>query len=240
MKWDRSRGRPEPIAALNRVTERENDEPLVSILKVAPKVRVLRETTIPYLRKSVARMLKRAAANLPRGVYLSVTEAWRPLKRQQLIYEFMTKSLLEVKPNITYPALRRTVNRWVAPVDQKAPPGHCTGAAIDVYFVDKHDEPLDMTSPFERFESAPTFTSGLSDEAQANRMLLHDTMIDAGFSNCRDEWWHYSYGDAAWAVRTGRDECCYGLIDLPKSLFAPQEKLWVRERKTRANPFKQG
>ena len=132
MKWDRSRGRPEPIAALNRVTERENGEPIVEILKVAPKVRVFRATTIPYARKSVAEMLKRAAATLPRGVYLSVTEAWRPLKRQQLIYEFMTKSLLEVKPNMTYPALRRTLNRWVAPVDEKAPPGHCTGAAVDV------------------------------------------------------------------------------------------------------------
>ena len=240
MRWDRSRGRPEPIAALNRVTELENGEPLVKILEAAPKVRVFRKTTIPYARKSVVEMLRRAAESLPRGVYLSVTEAWRPLKRQQLIYEFMTKCLLEVKPDLTYPALRRTLNRWVAPVDQKAPPGHCTGAAVDVYLVDKHNEALDTTSPFERFESAPTFTYGLSDKAQANRMLLHDTMIDAGFSNCRDEWWHYSYGDAAWAVRTGRDECRYGLIDLPKRLFAAQEKLWVQERKKRANPFKQG
>jgi D-alanyl-D-alanine dipeptidase len=36
-------------------------------------------------------------------------------------------------------------------------------------------------------------------------------MLDVGFSNCRDEYWHYSFGDSAWAVRIGASECPYGL-----------------------------
>ncbi len=46
-------------------------------------------------------------------------------------------------------------------------------------------------------------------------MILVEAMLGAGFSNCRDEFWHYSYGDAAWAVRTGAPYCIYGLIELP-------------------------
>jgi D-alanyl-D-alanine dipeptidase len=134
--------------------------------------------------------------------------------------------------------LRRTINRWVAPVDQKAPPGHCTGAAVDVYLVNGRNEPYDVTAPFSRFQSGPTYVLGLAPEALKNRMLLVETMLGVGFSNCRDEWWHYSYGDAGWAVRTGRKRCFYGLVELPEQLYAEQQRLWLIERRKRANPFK--
>ena len=237
MRWDRTKGRPEPIAALNRVVEYDNGEPLVDVRKIAPKVQIFREATIPFVRRAVADKLKRAADALPRGYHLALTEGWRPLVRQRLIYEFMTKSLLEVKPNIDHATLRRTINRWVAPVDQKAPPGHCTGAAVDVYRVDKKGEPYDVTSPFTRFNSGPTYVIGLSEEAKKNRTLLVKAMLAAGFSNCRDEWWHYSYGDAGWAVRTGRKTCIYGLAELDEALYKEQQRLWVIERKKRKNPF---
>ena len=240
MRWDRSKGRPEPIAALNRIREVENNEPLVDVRRAAPAVKIFRDTTIPFLRESVAKMLAVAAERLPNGFLLSMTEGWRPLERQRLIYEFMTESLLEVKPDVTLSALRRTVNRWCAPVDQKAPPGHCTGGAVDVYLVDGNNEPHDVTSPFERFESGPTYVYGLTEVAQKNRMLLVETMLFVGFSNCRDEWWHYSYGDAGWAVRLARDECFYGIIDLDKKIYEKQQKLWVEARKARKNPFKNG
>ena len=240
MRWDRSKGRPEPIAALNRIREKECGEPLVDVRNHAPKIKIFREATIPYLRETVVIMLVEASRALPKGYFLSITEGWRPLERQRLIYEFMTKSLLEVKPEISYPTLRRTINRWVAPVDQKAPPGHCTGGAVDVYLVDKGGEPYDVTSPFERFESGPTYIYGLSAKAEKNRMLLVDTMLSVGFSNCRDEWWHYSFGDAGWAVRLGHDECRYGLALLDESLYKKEQALWKIERKKRSNPFKSG
>ncbi len=238
MNWDRSKGRPEPIRALNRIIERENDEPLIDIRKGAKKALIFRESTIPYARKRVVEMLDQATRSLPKGYYLSVTEAWRPIERQRLIYESMSKFLLEVKPDIDYPTLRRTVSRWVAPVDQKAPPGHCTGAALDVYLVNAKNEPYDVTSPFERFTASPTYVIGLSKEAQRNRDLLVKMMLRAGFSNCRDEWWHYSFGDAGWAVRTGKKSCIYALAELDESLYRRQQKLWVIERKKRKNPFK--
>ena len=34
-------------------------------------------------------------------------------------------------------------------------------------------------------------------------MMIYEA-ITGRVSNCRDEWWHYSYGDAGWAVRLRR------------------------------------
>jgi D-alanyl-D-alanine dipeptidase len=157
--------------------------------------------------------------------------------RQKWIYDWMWAKLEEARPGLTHASMRRIVCRWVAPVDQKAPPGHCTGGALDVYLLDDSGEQLDVTSPFERFEAAPTYTLGLSATARANRELLVSTMLEAGFSNCRDEFWHYSFGDAGWAVRLGFDACQYGLVELDDSLWTESQRVWEEAFQQRPNPF---
>jgi D-alanyl-D-alanine dipeptidase len=51
-------------------------------------------------------------------------------------------------------------------------------------------------------------------------MMLIETMLAVGFSNCRDEYWHFSYGDSGWAVRVGERTCPYGIAELPADAFA--------------------
>lgn len=237
MSWDRSKGRPEPIRALNKVTERENGEPLVALAERAPDVVMLRPSVIPYLRLAVATKLQAAARSLPDGFKLGVIDAWRPFVRQQRIYEFLWNCMEEARPNLSHATKRRLVCRFVAPTDQKAPPGHCTGAAVDVNLLDSNGEPVDVSSPYERFRGAPTYVYGLTPSAQTNRDILVTTMLNQGFSNCRDEWWHYSYGDAGWAVRMDLKECVYGRIDLDPSLYEIQEQEWLERMKERTNPF---
>ena len=58
--FDRSKGRPEPIAALNRIDEIECAEPLVDIRAYAPTLRMSRPQVIPYVRRRVAEMVARA------------------------------------------------------------------------------------------------------------------------------------------------------------------------------------
>ncbi|MCX7799004.1 MAG: hypothetical protein N2109_01520 [Fimbriimonadales bacterium] len=235
--WDRSKGRPEPIRALNRIPEAECHEPLVDISNLSPRLRIHRPQVIPYLRETVAEMSVRAAESLPEGYSLGVVEAWRPVSRQQRIYDWLMQCAREAFPHRDHAALRRTVCRYVAPTDQKAPPGHSTGAAIDVHLLGPDGEAVDVNSPYPHFRAASTYTLGLSPEAQRNRMLLVETMLSVGFSNCRDEWWHYSYGDAGWAVRMDRPVCFYGRIDLDESLYREQEELWIEAAKNRTNPF---
>jgi D-alanyl-D-alanine dipeptidase len=182
-------------------------------------------------------MLEEAARSMPPGVFLGVVDAWRPFARQQRIYDFMMRSAVEAFPDRNLASLRRTVCRWVAPTDQKAPPGHCTGAAVDVWLVDENGENIDVKSPYDRWEASATYTLGLTAEAEANRALLVNAMLLVGFSNCRDEWWHYSFGDAGWAVRVQEPTCQYGRVDLPEELYREQELASIELLKGRPNPF---
>lgn len=237
VRWDRTRGRPEPIQALNKVLESENGEPLVDIRLVAPRVKIARPQVIPYVRESVAQMVHLASLRMPQGIHMGLVEGWRPIQRQQRIYDFVMKCAIEAFPNRDHASLRRTVCRWVAPTDQKAPPGHCTGAAVDIWLLDDAGKELDVCSPLPRNRAARTFTHGIGDLEFERRLLLHDSMIEVGFSNCRDEWWHYSFGDAGWAVRSGRSECFFGLVHLDESLYEGLEALSEAAFQKRPNPF---
>ena len=238
--WDRTKGRPEPIHKLNLIREVENHEPLVDVREFSPSLKIIRPQVIPFVRLKVALMCEEAARSLPEGYFLGLVEGWRPIERQQRIYDHMWKCAKAVFPERNHASLRRTVCRFVAPTDQKAPPGHCTGAAVDVSLVDKEGETIDVNSPFDRFRAAPTYSFGLTDEAKRNRSILVDAMLSVGFSNCRDEWWHYSFGDAGWAVRTDEPECCYGLAELDISRYEELERIWIEASKDRPNPFLSG
>lgn len=237
MKWDRTKGRPEPIAALNKVAEFEDNDPLVDLRVAAPSAVIFREATIPFCRSKVAEMAEAAARSLPKGIKLAITDAWRPFIRQVKISEWMEGCIKEAFPEISHSALRRRACRWVAPVDQPTPPGHCTGAALDVALIDEAGELLDVTSPYGRFQASPTYVFGLTPEAQRNRDLLVHSMLEAGFSNCRDEYWHYSFGDAGWAVRMGLTECCYGLSELDPTIWTEKQQVWESLMAGRPNPF---
>lgn len=209
------KGAPEPIAALNRVRITEyarpwqEREPLEDIRHYCPDV-VCVERICPYLRRTVADKLNHAQASLPAGYRLKAGTALRTLSMQSHGWDNYFKRMREEHPDWPLSALRRATNKYFAPYDQKAPPGHCTGGAVDVALLDPEGNGLDMTAPTTGWEAAYTWSDKLSPEAKANRMIMVEAMLGAGFSNCRDEFWHYSWGDSAWAVRVGETECPYG------------------------------
>jgi D-alanyl-D-alanine dipeptidase len=221
-------GAPEPIAALNRVRILElaqpwiDREPLVDIRHACPDV-APNAGICPYLRREVAAMLNQAQAALPSGYRFRVGTALRTLAMQRHGWDNYFRQMQAEHPEWPLSALRRATNKFFAPYDQKAPPGHCTGGAVDVLLLDSHGNQLDLTSPTTFWEGAYTWSDKISPEAKANRMILVEAMLGAGFSNCRDEYWHYSYGDSAWAVRVGQTECPYGWAHPPVELDASFE-----------------
>ncbi len=216
----------EPIAALNRVRVIDNQERLVELASVLP---VLRDFAVPFARESVARMLDLAQSHLPRGLNLGLREAWRSIERQKFVYDRYFEKLRLEDPRRSYATLRRMTNRFYAPYDQKAPPGHTTGGAVDVWLLDARNEPIDLHGEGERFLNAPTFKPGLPAPISEGRKVLFDALVRAGFTNCRDEWWHYSYGDSAWAVRLGLTECKYGFAPLLPEVYRAKDDAYFAD-----------
>jgi D-alanyl-D-alanine dipeptidase len=207
-------GSPEPFAALNRIPIFECGEPLVDLREACPKV-LLKPRCLPYLRRTVAAMFNRAQDSLPDGYRFTVSTALRTLEMQSEMYWRNYHKLATEKPHLPTSALRRITNKYYAAPDAKAPPGHTTGGAIDVGLVGPDFHARDMIAPTQGWEAAYTWSDKIGPEAKFHRTLIINALLGAGFSNCRDEWWHWSYGDNAWAVRTGSAFAMYGLSPPP-------------------------
>lgn len=80
---------------------------------------------------------------------------------------------------------------------------HSYGMALDLTLVDADGRELDMGTGFDDMTelSHPALEDGfvlagqLSEEQLANRRLLREAMLQAGFLGIRTEWWHFDCGD---------------------------------------------
>ena len=208
----------EPVTDLRRVKIVECGEPLVDFLVECPAL-VLDRPRFNYrretlLRKSVCEKL--CAANealLRRGYHIRVVEGWRPPFIQRRMYRWSYNRFAESHPEWGEAQLRRMTNRFTAPMNDRVPPPHTTGGAIDVALY-RGDEAMDMMSPYGSRDHRG-FVAGaprLSDEARRNREILAEAIVPTGITNYPSEYWHWSYGDQGWAYRGGHPNALYGPI----------------------------
>lgn len=208
----------EPLTKLRAVPITDNGEPLVDPRTLSQRIHFLEKhpkfadmPRTPKVRRSVAEMLARAADSLPDGTDITIIEGFRPLHQQRFMYEHLKAEFAQKHPEWGKATLHRITNTMSAPPDDPCPPPHSTGGAVDLTLMHRGShELLDMTSPYEMDEtSAPADTPGLSSAAQANRRLLFETLKATGLTNYVGEWWHWSYGDSGWALRTHAPEALY-------------------------------
>lgn len=225
---DQARGLREPgISRLSKVPIVECGEPLVDIREACPGVHV--SAPLPWARERVASMLSHAARALPSGLALLVTTAMRTMDMQAAGYTSYRESLRQAHPEWPVSTLNREANRFFHPPHAKAPPGHTTGGAVDVRLLaDGKEVDLWSSQPGTSTTTWRTFHRGITPQAREGRAILYDAMVSAGFSNCYDEWWHYSYGDNGWACRLEQPHAIYGQVaeeDYPPTMRAAVEEL---------------
>ena len=85
---------------------------------------------------------------------------------------------------------------------------HNRGLAVDLTIIDSLGNQLDMGTKFDYFgiEGYHTYF-GHSDEVQANRDLLKETLSKVGFRHIRTEWWHYSFRKVTYPVSDWLWDC---------------------------------
>lgn len=210
----------ETIHAVSRVPIDDNGERLVDPRDLAPRILFAAEhrhssfPRTPFVREGVARMLAEAQRQLPPGYRIQLIEGYRPLDVQRALFLNACEQLRRRHPDWSDEHLRECANAWVAAPDIDAPPPHVTGGAVDLTLVDEQGEPVDMTGPAGWTErTAPTGSPDVPEAVHANRRLLCDALSAAGLTNYPGEWWHWSYGEPGWAVRTGHPRAVYGALE---------------------------
>lgn len=179
-----------------------------------------------YVRKSVGARLGMVNDRLKSaGLGLYLFDAWRPRAVQAYFHDvWMPAEVRRRHPDWDDASVFAEVQRyWAAPSESAVRPApHATGAAVDITIVWDEGAPLFMGSLFDdatsvsatdHFEGGVDLDSFSQLEARANRRLLYWLMMEAGFCNHPDEWWHFSYGDQMWAALTGARAAFYGLAE---------------------------
>ncbi|KKR96749.1 MAG: D-alanyl-D-alanine dipeptidase [candidate division TM6 bacterium GW2011_GWE2_41_16] len=158
---------------------------------------------------------------LPENVGLAVFEGYRPLWKQKEYFVKKFTELAQTHPDKSFKGLEGVYSetcKFVSPFIDNIPV-HCTGAAIDfMLFTRNANDTMELLDLgkfgviFGPNDQAKTLSENISVEQTQNRKMLLDAAAQAGLVNYGYEWWHYSYGDRAWAYVENKGKALYGLV----------------------------
>lgn len=141
-----------------------------------------------YLVREAAEMLRKAQENLSAynpDLSLKAYDCLRPRRVQRVMWNKVKGTPMQ---------------SYVANPYTKTASIHNYGCAVDVTLSRKDGRPLDMGTDFDFFGKASqprheikSFKAGkLTGEQYANRLLLREVMVRAGFIPISNEWWHFN------------------------------------------------
>lgn len=199
-----------PVTAFNR-----QEEKLVSMSHTSNKIKIYPSyflQKIPatsedlFLRQSVAKKIVNIAENLPNHLFLVLIDGWRAYETQLFLYNRAISYFRKI--GHSEQEIKKEIRGFVAfpSKDIERPAPHYSGGAIDLTLSDG-EKWLIMGTEFDDFTEKSYLNfyerkSELSDterRARDNRKCLKELMENADFTPNPTEWWHYSYGDRAWA-----------------------------------------
>ncbi len=191
--------------SISIVRARECGEPLEELVK-HPKI-FFNDSTVEHpilLRKRVAKKLYKIADNLPNGVYLKIYSAYRSRIALFEAWKKEEEKVMRDNPEMYRAELLKVVHDNVSNPNSNMG-GHDTGAAIDLSLCDIDGNDFDFGTKYHaRYKFAD-----LTKEQKNNCKMLKKIMKSQRFVNNPDQWWHFSYGDKAWAAYKGRRKSAF-------------------------------
>lgn len=212
---------------INNIPIYENNEPLINlkdqqeILFGPPPDTPLTINDYTKMRKSVYEKLCIAQNKLPSSWRFKVYEGLRSLDVQEILFNEKLSRLRVQKPQDSEEKLFKKASILISPIKsyKGTPiiPPHSTGGAVDLELIDTNGNLINLGMEIKDWYKVDpnickTHSKNISGEEFKNRMVLLEIMLDTGFVNYPNEWWHFSYGDRLWAALTNEKEAFYGAI----------------------------
>jgi D-alanyl-D-alanine dipeptidase len=220
-----------PSGYVNKKQIRDNGSPLVDISNdkaFSMDERAMRRGGC-WVRADMVPMLHAAASQLPDGIKLHFFGGWRHLAVQWTAWEKNLADKRKLHPDASDAEVARIARLTSADPTRGGFGPHQTGGAIDLTLI-KDGKELDMGTPlsYHGVECVTDF-AGITPQQRKNRYMLRDVMHAAGFINYPGEWWHYSYGDRAWAAYGRKPFAIYNRIDNPEYKLKPIEQKYANK-----------
>lgn len=167
----------------------------------------LHHATDTRLRVAQARLKQLSTTTRKYG--LLVWDGYRSREVQQGIFHEYVAHLMN-EHGLHLAEAQNAALTYVSDPDSVFP--HGTGGTVDLTLTINGDA-AEMGTGFDDFSERSHrdwfLTNPPADEesweAHRNRVLLHHAMTGAGFVGLHDEWWHFEWGTARWAITTGRE-----------------------------------
>lgn len=182
------------------------------------------------LRKTVAEMLSLVNdALLQQNLKLYVKDGYRPIAVQREYWNYFINLARKQLKSDDEQSLISFAKRFCSdptkfsPDDSTTWPLHSTGGAVDLTLMDTNTGQELLLEPREEDYGNMSIThyaealpaQQLTDEWQEmrkNRRILYNTMINQGFTNNPNEWWHYDFGTPMYGAVKGDATFWYGYI----------------------------
>jgi D-alanyl-D-alanine dipeptidase len=129
------------------------------------------------------------------GLGLKVFDCYRPKRAVDDFAAWARRPTDQVRKADYYPNVDKSKLFALGYIAERS--GHSRGSTLDVTMINlRSGAEVDMGSAYDLFDpiSWPASTA-IGNSARANRMLLQDTMIKAGFRPLKEEWWHFTLND---------------------------------------------
>jgi predicted amino acid racemase/D-alanyl-D-alanine dipeptidase len=207
------------IQRLPTISIKEDHSPLISLNESG--FNLIFESSIKkdykfMVREAVFDKIGRISKRLDKeNKTLIIRSAWRSFEHQRLLWEERVDALRKEYPKKQIEEIEELVSYFIA---QPSKSMHSTGGAVDALIYDlKNDCVM-------RFGTNDGLIINLNDkcypyhpyitpEAKNNRKLLIGLFEEEDFAVDIKEYWHFDYGNVAWAIEKEKEHAIYGIIE---------------------------